>query len=645
VADAAPRRRRLVGVETEFAVHFVPDREGDIRPTHEAVYKALLASLKANARSCEAVYYKGGEFLENGSLVHFEVGRLEDPTTGLLEWASPECLSAKDLVAFLKAEERALVDAIPEAEKQLRSRGHEGKIVALKNNRDRFGNDYGSHESYDAYERPLGAGRRFVRGVLHPIVLAGILVLGIATALPFIALLLALLILVALVELVGLIGPVRPVAEAVRARIGQLATWLVEIGPRRGSGIFPLALLQALRAAAWVFSITARAFMFHGHLGPLLPFLVTRQVFAGSGWVSPDGRYLLSVRSRALRRAVSAYNFGPMRPIVDLKEYFYFRPLSHAVQRKRLHLLPGDSNRCEYAEHLKLATTLAVLDAIEAGALDATAASIRLVGGPLGALRATSEDPTFQAIVAHDRKTGAGLTALDVQRRWLEATWEHFRKAPDVDADTKEALVRWGFVLDQLAQDPLSLDRELDWVLKKRLLDRTLEEALPEDGWAKLATFGAINAALEESSPDIELPASGGDAVRAAVVAALGARAAARLERGLPADVSWSQLPAVREAWLRIKLADLRYHEISVEGGFYDWFAKDGLVARVLEPGAIERALHDPPADTRARIRGEFVRNAASYRACRVGWDRVVIEPRGEPPRTISLEDPYKSVL
>ena len=68
---------RITGLETELAIQFFPTRPGDATPTHEAVFRALLAALKTRFRSCEALYYKGGEFLENGSLVHFEVGRLE----------------------------------------------------------------------------------------------------------------------------------------------------------------------------------------------------------------------------------------------------------------------------------------------------------------------------------------------------------------------------------------------------------------------------------------------------------------------------------------------------------------------------------------------------------------------------------------
>ena len=41
---------------------------------------------------------------------------------------------------------------------------------------------------------------------------------------------------------------------------------------------------------------------------------------------------------------------------------------------------------------------------------------------------------------------------------------------------------------------------------------------------------------------------------------------------------------------------------------------------------------------------GSLVRQMqpATFRSCRVGWDRIVIEARGDAPRTISLSDPYR---
>lgn len=640
---------RILGLETEFALHFVPDRPADALPTHEAVFRALLAALKNRFKSCDALYYKGGDFFENGSLVHFESGNPEDATTGLLEWASPECLTPRELVAYSKAQERALARAIPDAERQLSLRGYQGRVLVLKNNRDRFGNDYGTHENYDVAERPLGTGARVARRAVHG---AGIGCLTLPTKAVLFLFPVAVGALGLVLRALAQVRSLRRATYAVGYAIAAAAVYLLEVGPRPGSGVIPRTMRQLLRAIGAVYSVVARPFLFRGHLPALLPFLATRQVFAGTGHITAAGRFELSTRASAVRRVAGAYVFGPMRPMIDWKEFLFefFRewPRLALAPRKRLQVLVGDANRSEYAESLKLATTAAVLDAIEAGALDATASRIQLLAGPLGALRATARDPGLTRPVARDRETGAPLTPLDVQRLYLEAVWDHSRRrAEGLDDETKEALARWGFVLDQLAQDPLALDRELDWVVKKRLLDRTLEDALPghplDEGWARLATFGPLNALVEAREPGLVFePGTDAARVAARLTEVLGQGELARAQAKLGPTLSLADFPGVRAAWLRLKTVDLRYHEISVEGGYYDWLERDGLVARVVTDADVERAASEAPARTRARIRGDFVRRSTSFRACRVGWDRVVFEPRGDSERTVWLTDPYR---
>src|SRR5690606_8686374 len=147
-----------------------------------------------------------------------------------------------------------------------------------------------------------------------------------------------------------------------------------------------------------------------------------------------------------------------------------------------------------------------VLDAIEAGALDDVAASIELRDGPAGALRATSSDPTLRRVVARDRRTHAPLTALEVQRRYLEAVWAWARER--ATPGQREALLRWRTTLERLEQDPRGLDRELDWAIKLRLLSSALEEALDDAlpggadrAWSLLAAWGPVNALLEAHAP------------------------------------------------------------------------------------------------------------------------------------------------
>jgi proteasome accessory factor A len=67
-------------------------------------------------------------------------------------------------------------------------------------------------------------------------------------------------------------------------------------------------------------------------------------------------------------------------------------------------------------------------------------------------------------------KDGRALTAVDLQREFLDLAHRYYRDRehePWVD----DVMARWGSVLDRLAVDPMSLARELDWVIKRQLIE------------------------------------------------------------------------------------------------------------------------------------------------------------------------------
>lgn len=644
---------RIVGLETELALGFAPE-PGVAAPTHHALFLAVAAALKESLPARPALYYKGGEFLADGSLLHFEVARLDAPKVGLLEWATPECLGALEAAEYSKAQEAALREAVPRAEEALAATGARGRLFLLKNNLDRRGNAHGCHESYDVHERPFtSAWTRLVALVLHPLALAAIALLVLAVLVPALALLLVPMVLMGLAHALSglpLLGRVFGLAHgALEAFVG----WVAEPGRGPGSGALAHASIFVLVLGARLFGPTARRVLFAGHQPALLPFLATRPVLAGAGVLTPEGRFELTPRARVLHSDLAAFIHGPRRPIIDVKELYFRRPLRWLAPRKRLHLLAGDSNRAEVSEVLKLATTELVLEAIEAGALDALAATLELRGGAVGALRATSADPTLRRVVARDRLTHAPLTALAVQRRYLEAVWAHARER--ATPAQKDVLRRWRDALERLERDPRELDRELDWAIKLRLLSTALHDALPDRdvdrAWEDLAAWGPVNALLEARAPDVALAlgAPSGD-TRARVTAALGWWGGLRARRAVGrAGLRWEDLPAVRAAWLRLKALDLRYHELSRDGGPFDRLVGEGRVECVLDPAAIERARQAPPARTRAAVRGQWVRSEEAQVS--VGWERVEIggAPPGEegavrraPARVVALSDPYR---
>lgn len=125
----------------------------------------------------------------------------------------------------------------------------------------------------------------------------------------------------------------------------------------------------------------------------------------------------------------------------------------------------------QFAEYLKIATTLLVLDAIEAGELDA-APRIRR---PLRALRTISDDPSLQATVP--LANGQHERALDIQRFYLNACRRFSQRHAEQDAESKQVLQLWEEALDALEADPGRLVGKLDWVTKRHLLDRAGSDA------------------------------------------------------------------------------------------------------------------------------------------------------------------------
>jgi proteasome accessory factor A len=198
----------------------------------------------------------------------------------------------------------------------------------------------------------------------------------------------------------------------------------------------------------------------------LAPFLVTRQIFAGAGKVGcedgqPDVFYQISQRADFFESLIGLHTMKN-RPIMNTRD----EPHANPERYRRVHVIVGDSNLCEAASYLKVAATSIVLDMIEHDWLPGRI-SVSLED-PVAALRQISRDLTCRTELRQE--DGKRRTAVHIQREYLLAAWDYYDRY-GLDMETKEALRRWGGVLDKLEQEPDMLHRELDWVAKKRLLE------------------------------------------------------------------------------------------------------------------------------------------------------------------------------
>jgi proteasome accessory factor A len=200
----------------------------------------------------------------------------------------------------------------------------------------------------------------------------------------------------------------------------------------------------------------------------LMPFLVTRQVYSGAGKVGSENRahpcdYQLAQRSDFFETEV-ALDTMVKRPIINTRD----EPHADREKYRRLHVIVGDSNMSEYTIYLRNGATALALAMIEDGAISKDL-SLR---DPVRAIKEISHDPTCRREIQLDR--GPRLTAVQLQREYLEMALAYTSSRP-LDPITKDVLVKWGFVLDRLERDPMELAREIDWVIKKGLIESFME--------------------------------------------------------------------------------------------------------------------------------------------------------------------------
>jgi proteasome accessory factor A len=199
----------------------------------------------------------------------------------------------------------------------------------------------------------------------------------------------------------------------------------------------------------------------------LTPFFVTRQVVCGAGRVGQgaDGRedgYQISQRADFFEVEVGLET-TLKRPIINTRD----EPHADPEKYRRLHVIIGDANMSELSTYLKLGSTALVLSMIE----DRFLVNDLAIDGPVAELRAVSHDPTCRHLIP--MRDGRKLTAVQIQMEYAELARKYTQDkfGSDVDDLTTDVLDRWESILAKLADDPMQLSSELDWVIKMQLVD------------------------------------------------------------------------------------------------------------------------------------------------------------------------------
>ncbi|MBT8467978.1 MAG: proteasome accessory factor PafA2 family protein, partial [Deltaproteobacteria bacterium] len=192
---------------------------------------------------------------------------------------------------------------------------------------------------------------------------------------------------------------------------------------------------------------------------------------------------------------------------------------------------------------------------------------------PIRAIREISHDMTCRRRVR--LANGREASALEIQSEYLDRALR-FAEHHELDPLEKQALQMWEHCITTIEDDPLKLDREVDWVIKYKLLEAYRERH------------------------DLSL-----------------------------ADA-------------RVALVDLQYHDIHRQRSLYYNMVRKGLVERICDDHDIAHAVENPPATTRARLRGEFIRRAKEQRRdFTVDWVHLKLNDQAQ--RTVLCKDPFRS--
>ncbi len=301
---------------------------------------------------------------------------------------------------------------------------------------------------------------------------------------------------------------------------------------------------------------TTREVPFEVLVANMLPFLVTRMLYAGAGKVGveaePNPRVPFQLSQRAdfymdIMNVETLYR----RPI------FNTRDEPHAPMRRyrRLHVICGDANMSEYATALKVGTTALVLDLTELGWRTPLS-----IPNPVREAQRLSRDTDLKWLVETDM---GAMSAIDIQRAYWQAASERFAGR---DAETDWLLREWQTVLDLLETDPERLADRIDWVAKRQLLTLYVESE----------------------------------------------------------GLSWDD-PA-------LFALDLEYHNVDPEQGLYYALVEQGQMLTLVSTEAIEQAVHQPPLDTRAAIRGLCIQRFAEQIET-LNWERILLRDGNQSAR------------
>jgi Pup amidohydrolase len=91
----------------------------------------------------------------------------------------------------------------------------------------------------------------------------------------------------------------------------------------------------------------------------------------------------------------------------------------------------------------------------------------------------------------------------------------------------------------------------------------------------------------------------------------------------------------------KLRAVDLQYHDIRRDHGLYDRLAASGKVERLTTDEEVERAVMEPPEDTRAYFRGRCISRYPEAIAA-ASWDSVIMDAGRESLQRVPMREPLR---
>lgn len=362
----------------------------------------------------------------------------------------------------------------------------------------------------------------------------------------------------------------------------------------------------------------------------LVPHLVSRIVYTGSGGLDPNSpgiRMSLSPRAAYIDRVVSAESTGS-RGVFHTRD----EPLCNGYSR--IHVLAGDNACSQHATWLKIGTT-----ALVAAMADAGASSVnwpRLVD-PVGAMKGFALDIGHRTRVRQGRKRTL-MTAVEIQRQIMArvVACSGGEQFPPWAAEVCEA---WKVALDLVEAPQIQDGIAFDWPLKFDLFRREIAGR----GFTEpmILVWSEVLERLVRQLPQGHDKTVPPDLARIDQLSGTGALTRSDLDeaaRSLATQgLRWEGLDDFIALRRQLCSIDIRFGEIGA--GIFDTLDRQGMILhhRVVDEARIRQAVTEAPRDTRAHLRGAWVKRLChGDKDFQCNWEEI----RGSDT-ALDLRDPF----